>query len=117
MSIQGGNVKTIEYKVKIHYPDNGKKWSEQWFLNDKYHREDGPAYQEWYDNGQKYQEEWYLNGQLHRKDGPAIQLWFSNGLKCSEDWYFNGVELSEQEFKLRTDPEYKKYLELKKKFG
>ena len=38
-----------------------------WYLNGKYHREDGPAIL--WNNGNKH---WYLNGKLHRKDGPAI---------------------------------------------
>ena len=42
----------IEYTVKVH--DNGDIY---WYLNDKLHREDGPACE--YANGTK---EWYLNG-------------------------------------------------------
>jgi len=50
---------------------NGIKYH---YLNDKFHREDGPA-KEWR-NGDK---EWFLNGILHREDGPAID--FANGDK------------------------------------
>ena len=42
----------IEYTVKVY--DNGDK---QWFLNNKRHREDGPAVE--YIDGTKY---WFLNG-------------------------------------------------------
>ena len=49
----------IEYKVKV-WP-NGDKW---WYLNGKYHREDGPAVES--ANGTKL---WYLNGkQLTEKE-------------------------------------------------
>ena len=41
-----------EYTVKVY--TNGTKY---WFLNDKQHREDGPAIE--FANGTKY---WYLNG-------------------------------------------------------
>ena len=41
----------IEYTVKV-YDDQTK-----WFLNGKYHREDGPAIT--WDNGTKY---WYIEG-------------------------------------------------------
>ena len=41
----------IEYTVKVY--DNGTKF---WYLNDKLHREDGPACE--YANGDKF---WYLN--------------------------------------------------------
>jgi len=32
-----------ESEIKIDYWDNGQKWYEEWSLNGKYHREDGPA--------------------------------------------------------------------------
>jgi hypothetical protein len=41
---------------------------EEWYVNEKLHREDGPAIEE--RNGDKY---WYINGRIHRKDGPAIE--------------------------------------------
>jgi len=47
----------IEYTVKVD--SNGSK---QWFINDKKHREDGPAV-EWA-SGTK---SWWLNGNLHRE--------------------------------------------------
>jgi len=56
---------------------NGTK---EWWLNDRLHREDGPAVE--YANGNK---EWYLNDKLHREDGPAIEL--ANGHKS---WHLNG---------------------------
>ena len=62
-----------EVKVNLH----GTK---EWFLNGKYHREDGPAIE--LANGAKH---WYLNGKLHREDGPAIE--WSGGEKR---WYLNG---------------------------
>jgi len=65
--------------------------TKRWYLNDKYHRTDGPAIE--YINGDKH---WFLNGKRHRTDGPAIEYY--NGTKY---WYINGVELSEEEY-LRT---------------
>ena len=72
----------IEYKVEV-YP-NGNKY---WFLNNKCHREDGPAIE--LASGNK---RWYLKGQLHREDGPAVE--HADGDKY---WYLNGKEMSEQE--------------------
>jgi hypothetical protein len=57
-----------------------KYGNKYWYLNDKRHREDGPAI-EWI-NGAKY---WYLNGQLHREGGPAVEE--ADG---SKKWYLNG---------------------------
>jgi hypothetical protein len=47
----------IEYTVKV-YPNGGKFWylNKWWYLNDKLHREDGPAVEG--ANGDKW---WYLN--------------------------------------------------------
>ena len=48
-----------------------------WFLNGLLHREDEPAIE--YANGDKI---WCKNGQRHRDDGPAIE--FTSGAK---EWY------------------------------
>ena len=56
----------------------------QWRLNNKLHREDGPAY-EWID-GSKF---WYLNGLLHREDGPAIEYARSG----SKRWFYHGKQI------------------------
>ena len=77
----------IEYTVKVW--DNGNK---SWFLNGKYHREDGPARE--YASSSKY---WYLNDKLHREDGPAIE--YANGDKY---WYLNDKEVTEEEHKRQT---------------
>ena len=61
--------------------------SKHWYLNGKWHREDGPAIED--ANGSKF---WYLNGELHREDGPAIED--ADGIKC---WYLNGNRVSWQE--------------------
>jgi len=79
-------------------------------LNDKLHREDGPAIE--YANGTK---EWYKNGKLHREDGPAVECadgtkeWHKNDKRHREDgpaveladgtkfWYLNGKKVTEQE--------------------
>ena len=75
------------YEVRIYA--NGDK---RWYLDGKLHREDGPAI-EWA-NGIK---EWYLNGNRHREDGPAIES--ATGIK---EWYLNGINMTEQEFNLKT---------------
>ena len=92
----------IEYKVKV-YEDGDKSW----YLNDKLHREDGPAV-EW-PNGYK---SWYLNGQRHREDGPAVER--ADGSKF---WYLNDEELTEQEFNNRTQVQELTIRELEQKLG
>lgn len=83
--MKGGEV--IEYTVKVF--DNGDRY---WYLNDKRHREDGPAIE--YSNGSRW---WYLNGKLHREDGPAME--FTNGTRR---WYLNDEEYTEEEFLKKT---------------
>ena len=56
-----------------------KNGTKHWYVNNKLHREDGPAIER--SDGTKH---WFLNGKLHRKDGPAVEynsnmnVWFSN---------------------------------------
>ena len=86
------------------YPDG----RQEWYLNGKLHREDGPAVI--YPNGRQ---EWWLNGKCHREDGPAViypdgrQHWYLNGKYHREDgpaiiksdgrqyWYLNGNDISD----------------------
>ncbi len=72
----------IEYTVRV-YAEGYKRW----YLNDKLHREDGPAV-EWVDGTKS----WYLNGKLHREDGPAVE--WADGDK---EWYLNGERVTEEE--------------------
>jgi hypothetical protein len=44
---------------------------EEYYLNDKLHREDGPAKITYLDDGDIDSEEYYLNDKLHREEGPA----------------------------------------------
>ena len=66
------------------YPNGSKEW----LLNDKLHREDGPACE--YSDGSK---EWLLNGKRHREDGPAIEYYDGSKL-----WFLNDEYYSEQEY-------------------
>ena len=60
----------------------------RWWLNDKFHREDGPAIE--YTNGRKW---WYFNGKPHRENGPAVE--YANGTKY---WYLGGIGYSEFDY-------------------
>ena len=82
------------YEVRVF--DNS---DEHWYLNNKCHREDGPAIL--CHDGYKA---WYLNGKLHRKDGPAII--YTSGTKF---WYLNGKSVSEVEHKQRTQAKQDDY--------
>jgi hypothetical protein len=94
----------IKYEVRVY--EDGNRF---WYLNDKRHREDGPAVEcsngtrEWFLNGVRHREdgpavehtdgdrEWYLNGKRHRTDGPAIE--YPSGKRY---WYLNGERVTEE---------------------
>jgi len=88
---------------------------QQWFLNDRLHREDGPAIIRsngtvaWYLNNRLHREDgptaiwsdgsqhWWLNGEKHRQDGPA-DIWADG----SQSWYLNGFKMSKRNHNLKT---------------
>lgn len=47
------------------------------------------------------EEEWYLNGKQHREDGPAYIIYDDDGNVEGEGWCLNGEHLSEEEFNER----------------
>ena len=93
---------TPEHKI---YADG----SQDWHINGKLHRLDGPAYihtdggQEWYANGLCHRldgpaciladgtQAWYINGQRHRTDGPACI--YAEG---NQEWYINDLDITDQ---------------------
>ena len=78
---------------KREYYSSGKIESEQWYLNGKLHREDGPAYIKYLYSGELWIKEWYLNDQLHRINGPAIIEYLYSGEVGYEEWHLNGEEI------------------------
>ena len=69
----------MKYDIKIN--EFGTK---RYYINNKLHREDGPAIE--YANDDKF---WYKNGMMHREDGPAIV--YSSG---TIQWYFHDIYYS-----------------------
>jgi hypothetical protein len=98
--MKNNNYVKKEFSDKICYYLNGKYHREDgpaieyvngnkfWYKNGKQHREDGPAVE--YTNGTKY---WYKNGKLHREKGPAIEC-----VRGDVYWYLNGISYSEKEY-------------------
>jgi hypothetical protein len=70
-----------------------------WYLNDMYHRTDGPAIE--YVDGSK---SWWLNDQLHRIDGPAVES-TRTGYKA---WYYHNKQID-----CRSQSEFEQFLRLK----
>jgi len=82
--------KTFYYNGQIEY--------EEYYLNNKLHNPEGPAFKSWYDNGQIKYEEYYLNGKRHNSDGPAYKCWYDNGQIEYEEYWLNGTLLTKEEF-------------------
>ena len=105
------NFNTIIKDNFIYSYEEDEDGEKRWYLNGKFHREDGPAIEwtngrkSWYLNGKRHREDgpafewadgtklWYLNGKLHREDGPAVE--YADGSKF---WYLNGKHLTEDEW-------------------
>jgi hypothetical protein len=95
-----------------------------WYLNDKLHREDGPAIEyangakQWHLNGKRHRvdgpaivdtdnyKEWYFNDKLHRVDGPAIE--FTSGDKR---WYYQGIDFTKK-YKCNSQEVFNRLLKL-----
>jgi hypothetical protein len=60
--------------------------TQEWYLNDKLHREDGPAVI--WASGTQY---WFLNGKRHREDGPAI-IWADG----TQSWYLHDTYITDE---------------------
>jgi len=56
----------------------------------------------YYSNGQKKYESYYINDKHHREDGPAVQRWYENGKKEYEEYWLNDKKISKEEFVLYT---------------
>ena len=76
-------------ECKKYYKEDGSVGREYWYLNNKYHRTDGPAIIYYNGNDNIETECWYLNGKRHRTDGPAIILYRESGSVEREIWSLN----------------------------
>ena len=81
-----------------YYPGTKKKYGEYYELNDKRHREDGPASICYYESGNIECEYYYINGKSHREDNPAVIYYYENGNIKREYYYINDKKLTKQEF-------------------
>jgi hypothetical protein len=74
------------YPDGLHESENHREW----FLNNRRHREDGPAV-EWLDDDGVYLSEWYKHDKLHRDGGPAREWRGINGATGTGHWYREGL--------------------------
>jgi len=74
----------------VQYRPDGSVEYEMWFVDDKCHRADGPALVQYRPDGTVELEEWYADGKCRRADGPAVVWYRPDGTIESEDWWVDG---------------------------
>ena len=82
-------------KTTRYYDDEKTRIEcEKWELDGKLHREDGPAFTDYFGNGKICNNFYYIHGKLHREDGPAkIQYQYhTNGKIQRESYFINGKQ-------------------------
>ena len=62
---------------KVFYGDDGLS-REEWWLNGKLHRLDGPA-EIWYSDDGTREENWHRHGRFYRKSGPTYVATYADG--------------------------------------
>jgi antitoxin component YwqK of YwqJK toxin-antitoxin module len=77
---------------------DGHIYFEEYSLNGKYHRLDGPAFIEYYKSGNIYMEQYYLNGEFHCVNGPAIVCYKENGRFSSRKYFLFGKLIEKEDF-------------------
>ncbi len=83
---------------------NGRVKSIKYTVNGRWHRDKGPARQQWNDVGVLIWESWYQNDRWHRDNGPAYQKWNDAGELIWEIWYQNGRKLTAREVEKILQP-------------
>jgi len=94
-----GEISRVGAPAIVRYETNGLSKSEEWFVDGKQHRLDGPAVIFYYtreDNTAMHiikQETWYINGEIQRDDGgPAIRCYYEDGSINVERWLVSGQQ-------------------------
>jgi antitoxin component YwqK of YwqJK toxin-antitoxin module len=85
--LMNGKRHRLDGPAFIRYSQDGNTLEEIYYVNGKENRLDGPAYIRYYDNGNKQLEEYYINGEYYRADGPSLINYYENGNKSTEEYY------------------------------
>jgi len=91
----------LKVKKSVRYCDNGIMAYEHWHREDNryyHHREDGPAYIEYWKSVERIYEAWYINNKRHRIDGPARIYYNPDGTIYKNYYYISGERLSKEQW-------------------
>lgn len=87
----------------LSFHENGNVKYKEYYINGKFHRENGPAREKFYENGNIAHRAYYIHGNVHRTDGPAYEGFYENGSIKYIYFYINGKYLSEETFYALTN--------------
>jgi hypothetical protein len=84
--------------VKTKFIGNGNTHIEQWMMDGKLHRENGPAYTEYSEDNKILLEQWYCHGQIHNSNGPAsiTYVYFDSLCVPDMEYCILGYRVSEE---------------------
>ena len=84
---------------------NGNIKSEAYYLNNKVHNINGPAFISYFENGNINCKEYFLNNELHNEQGPSVIVYNLNGSIEYKAYYLNGEKIN-----VNSDNEFKHYI-------
>ena len=87
-------IHTIEY----YNEEKRKIYFEEWKLDGKLHREDGPAYIKYYADENIWSKHYCINGKYHREDGAAFICYNEDGSIRYLEYDLNGKRYSSLEY-------------------
>jgi antitoxin component YwqK of YwqJK toxin-antitoxin module len=85
-------------EIKEEFYADGNILRQEWYLNGKYHNEEGPAHIKYYKNGNIWHQAWYLNGKYHNEEGPGYIVYNEDGNVEYQSWYVNDKYLFKKDF-------------------
>ena len=108
-------MENTQVREHVKYSRKGNIIERYYTLNNKYHRENGPAIIDYYDNGQVVLERYYVNDKCHREDGPAIIRYDMMGNVSSIDYFLNGTSVNVRKYNNTNYDQIKKFIHLRRK--
>lgn len=96
--ITAENIQNIHSKRKI-IETKGVIKHKIWLKGQEIHKENGPAFTEYYSTGAVKAKMYFLNGMLHREDGPTVEKYTPDGKIINQEYYLNGERVSKEAVK------------------
>ena len=85
--------KMFNRKQTTFHIENGNIYCEEYWVNGKKHRLDGPAVVYYYENGNIHCEQYWVNDKYHRLDSPAHIAYRETGEIFYEEYWIEGNQI------------------------